>query len=159
MNTYTVFVSIIRFVLLCCTITSYSNYCTVQTQIGDDCLQDSDRVSDQNWRVGCSTERSKQSLRVDVGVFNRRLCQFCSTVDGFLQWLFTLRLNYFLVTYTVLTFMCLSNLIKNGLVCIKQSLPRIRIRGTVLATSIVRSAVVIKIWIEERKYPDRGQTV
>ena len=63
--------------------------------------------------------------------FNRGLCQFCSTVDGFLQWLFTLRLNYFLVTYTVLTFMCLSNLIKNGLVCIKQSLPRIRIRGTV----------------------------
>ena len=55
--------------------------------------------------------------------------------------------------------MCLSNLIKNGLVCIKQSLPRIRIRGTVLATSIVRLAVVIKIWIHEQKYSDHGQTV
>ena len=36
--------------------------------VGDDCLQDSDRVSGRNWQVGCSTERSKQSLRVDVGV-------------------------------------------------------------------------------------------
>ena len=45
---------IVVFVVLCCTITSYSNYCTVQKQIGDErmkpnCLHDSDRVSGQNW--------------------------------------------------------------------------------------------------------------
>ena len=55
------------FVVLCCTITSYSNYCTVQKQIGDErmkpnCLHDSDRVSGRNRQVACSNGTFKQSF-------------------------------------------------------------------------------------------------
>ena len=55
-------------------------YCTVLHTRSIGCLQDSDHVSDQNRRVGCSTERSKQSLRVDVGVLRGKRPVFFSTL-------------------------------------------------------------------------------
>ena len=74
------------FVVLCCTITSYSNYCTVQKQIGDErmkpnCLHDSYRVSGRNRRVGCSngTFITKQPPLIGICAYFVPLCQaFCN---------------------------------------------------------------------------------
>ena len=59
-------------------------YCTVFSIDRRWSLHDSYHVSDQNRRVGCSTDRSKQSLRVDVGVLIGVRPVFLTTWVGFL---------------------------------------------------------------------------
>ena len=76
--------------LFCCAVMSCNNAhdkrCTITvlySSVGNDCLQDSDRVSGRNRRVGCSQRNDPSLFYVSTLEFNRG-----ST--GLLDWFVTL---------------------------------------------------------------------
>ena len=140
-------------VLLCCN--AHDKRCTITvlySSVGDDCLQDSDRVSGRNRRGSAPTERSKSLLRVTRPDFS----VLCSPNLDF-YWLDLLRKKTMHGKYN---YQCTVLMAWHKCCSVwRTSVHSSQYDWTVFGTSIVRSAVVMKIWSKSKKYPDHGQTV